>query len=371
MKPEVEIAIIGAGVVGLAIAAEISENGRDIFVFEKNRSFGLETSSRNSEVIHSGIYYPENSLKAKLCVEGRTLIYELCQKHNIPHQRLGKMTIAIEDQEIKELEKLYEQGKANGVEDLAILSRDEFKRLEPNAEARAALFSPCSGILDVYAFMRFLHQKAEQNGAQFVFQSEVAGIEKINHGYEVTVKDRQGIESFTAQIVINTAGLHSDKIAQLAGIDINTAGYKLHYCKGEYFSVNPRKRGLAKRLIYPIPKQSRTRLHWCVGVDGRTRLGPYYYYVDKIDYSINASQRETFYSSAQKFFPSLELEDLEPESTGIIPKLQGPGKSFRDFVIKHEEERQLPGFINLVGIESPGLTSSLAIAKYVAGLGII
>ena len=371
MKPEAEVTIIGAGVVGLSIAAEITKNKKDVFVLERNRTFGLETSSRNSEVIHSGIYYPRNSLKAKLCVEGRTLIYELCQKHNIPHQRLGKMTIAIEEHEIKELEKLYEQGKANGVEGLALLSRDEFKKLEPNAEAKAALFSPCSGILDVYALMSFLYRKAEQKGAQFAFQSETVGIEKVNHGYEIKIKDRQGIESFTTQTVINAAGLLSDKIAQLVGIDINTAGYKLYYCKGEYFSVNPRKRWLAKRLIYPIPQQNRTRLHWCISVDGRTRLGPYYYYVNNIDYSIDETQKETFYNSAKKFFPSLGLEDLEPESAGIVPKLQDQASSFRDFVIKHEEDQGLPGFINLVGIESPGLTSSLAIAKYIARLGII
>lgn len=370
MASEVEITIIGAGVVGLAIAAEIAESRRKVFVLEKNRTFGLETSSRNSEVIHAGIYYPQNSLKAKLCVEGRILLYELCEKYNIPHRRLGKMTIAIEEHEIKELEKLYEQGKANGVEDIVLLSREEFKKLEPNAEAKAAIFSPCSGIIDPYALMSFFYRKAKEKGTQFVFNSEVIGIEKRNHGYEVKIKDREGIHSLTAQIVINSGGLYSDKIAQLAGIDIITAGYKLHYCKGEYFSVNPRKRGLVRRLVYPIPEQTEVRIHWCVSVDGRIRLGPHFHYVNNIDYSVDETQRENFYSSGKKFLPSLELKDLEPESAGVSPDLHEPGESFRDYVIMDEKEKGLPGFINLIGIESPGLTASPAIAKYIARLGI-
>lgn len=370
MAYEVEIIIIGAGVVGLAIAAEISESRRDVFAFEKNRTFGLETSSRNSEVIHSGIYYPQNSLKAKLCVEGRILLYELCEKYNIPHRRLGKMTIAIEEDEIKELEKLYEQGKANGVEDIVPLSREEFKRFEPNAEAKAAIFSPCSGILDSYALMSFFYRKAKEKGTQFVFNSEVVGIEKRNHGYEVKIKDREGIHFLTAQIVINSGGLYSDKIAQLAGIDIITAGYKLHYCKGEYFSVNSRVKELVRRLIYPIPEQIGVRIHSCVSVDGRIRLGPYFHYVDNVDYSVDETQRENFYRSGKKFLPFLELEDLEPEFAGVSPNLQGAGESFRDYVIVDEKEKGLPGFINLIGIESPGLTASPAIAKYITRFGI-
>ncbi len=370
MAPEVEIAIIGAGVVGLAIAAELAGSDKEVFVFEKNRSFGLETSSRNSEVIHSGIYYPSNSLKAKLCVEGRILLYELCQKYSIPHKKLGKFTVAIEENEIKDLEKMYEQGKRNGVDDIVLLSREEFKKLEPNAEAKAALFTPCTGIVDPYSLMSFFYRKARERGGEFVFNSEVVGIEKKSFGYEVKVKDREGVHSLIAQTVINSAGFYADKIAELAGIDITTVGYKIHYCKGEFFSVNPRKRGLINRLIYPVPIQL-TRIHWCVDMEERLRLGPYFYYVANIDYKIDETYKETFYRCGKQFFPSLELEDLEPESAGVSPKLQGPGESFRDFVIVNEEKRGLPGFINLIGMESPGLTASPAIAKYICRAGII
>lgn len=371
MALEVETTIIGAGVVGLAIAAEMAERGRKVFVFEKNRDFGLETSSRNSEVIHSGIYYPQNTLKAKLCVEGRALLYELCEKYEIPYRKLGKMTVAIEDSQIKALEELYEQGKSNGVTDIIFLSREELKRLEPNVEARAAIFSPCTGILDSYALMNLFYTKAKENGAEFVFNSEVVGIEKKSLGYEVKIKDREGVCPFMTQMVVNSGGLYCDKIAELVGIDIISAGYQLRYGKGEYFIVNSSKRHLIKRLIYPIPKGTITGIHIILNLEGRMRIGPDTRYIKNIDYSFDETQKEVFYHSAKEFFPCLELDDLEPESTGIRAKLQGPGEPFRDFIITDEKERGLPGFINLIGIESPGLTAAPAIAKYVCQLATI
>jgi len=366
MLAEIDVAIIGAGVIGLATAREIAQEKKGVFVFEKNRTFGLETSSRNSEVIHSGIYYPEDSLKAKLCVEGKSLLYKLCDKHNIAYKKPGKIIVAADENEISWLEELYEQGRKNGVDDLVLLSRTELKKLEPSIEARAGLLSPSSGILDSYTLLKFLYGQAREKGAEFVFDTEVIGIERAGAKYKVQIKDRDGISDFVAHVIVNCAGLNSDKIAQLAGIDIAKAGYKLHYCKGEYFSLSSKYRNLVSRLIYPVPEQAGHGIHLRQGLDGRVLLGPSAHYVEAIDYAVDETQKQAFYNSAKRFLPFIELEDLAPESAGIRPKLQGPGEDFQDFVITHEEKAGFRGLINLIGIESPGLTASPAIARYVS-----
>jgi len=368
MPAEIDVAVIGAGVIGLAIAREIALAKEEVFVFEKNRTFGLETSSRNSEVIHAGIYYPEDSLKAKLCVEGRNLLYKLCDKHNIAHRKSGKIIVAADENETNWLEELYEQGRKNGVDDLALLSRMEVKRLEPNIEARAGLLSPSSGIFDSHNLLKFLYNQARERGVSFVFGTEVIGVERTGARYRVQIKDRDGMSNVVAQVILNCAGLNSDRIARLAGIDIAKAGYKLHYCKGEYFSLDSKYRNLVSRLIYPAPEQAGHGIHWRQALDGRVLLGPSAHYVDAIDYAVDETYKQYFCDSVKRFFPVLELEDLAPESAGIRPKLQGPGEDFRDFVIAHEEKAGFPGLINLIGIESPGLTAALAIARYVGGM---
>jgi len=365
MLAEIDVAIIGAGVIGLAMAGEIAQRKKEVFVFEKNHTFGLETSSRNSEIIHAGIYYPEDSFKTKLCVEGRSLLYELCDKHGIAYKKLEKIIVAVNGNEMIQLEKLYEQGTENGVHDLMLLSRTELKKLEPNIEARAGLLSPSTGILDSYSLLRFLYSQAREKGAEFVFNTEVIGIEKAGTKYKVQIRDQDGISAFVACVVVNSAGLNSDRIAQLAGMDIDRAGYKLHYCKGEYFSLSSKYRNLVSRLIYPTPERTGHGIHVTLGLDGRMRLGPNARYVEAIDYSVDETQKEAFYNSAKRFLPLIELEDLAPEFAGIRPKLQTPGEAFRDFVIAHEEKAGFPGLINLIGIESPGLTASPAIAQYV------
>ena len=365
MLAEIDVVIIGAGVIGLASALEIAQGKEGIFVFEKNRTFGLETSSRNSEVIHAGIYYPEDSFKAKLCVEGKSLLYKLCEKNNIAYKKSGKIIVAVDEDEIRWLDILYEQGRRNGVEDLTLLSRTELKKLEPNVEARAGILSPSSGILDSHALLKLLYSQAREKGAQFVFDTEVVGIERMGDKYRVDIRDREGISAVISRVVINAAGLKSDEIAQLAGIDIVKAGYKLHYCKGEYFSLDSKYRNLVSRLIYPAPEQAGQGIHWRRGLDGRVLLGPSANYVEAIDYSVDETHKQYFYNSAKRFLPFIELEDLAPESAGIRPKLQGPGEGFRDFIITHEGKKGFPGLINLIGIESPGLTAAPAIARYV------
>jgi L-2-hydroxyglutarate oxidase LhgO len=366
MLAEIDVAVIGAGVIGLAAAHEIAQDRKQVFVFEKNRTFGLETSSHNSEVIHAGIYYPEGSLKARLCVEGRDLLYALCDRHNIPCEKCGKLIVAVDEEEILWLEELYEQGRRNGVDDLALISRTEVKRLEPSVEARAGLLSPSSGILDSHSLLRFLHSQAGERGAEFVFGTEVVGLERAGTNYRVHIRDRDGISAFDANAVVNCAGLNSDRIAELAGMDLAKSGYELHYCKGEYFSLASRYRNLITRLIYPTPEQAGHGIHWRQALDGRVLLGPSAYYVEGIDYSVDETHKEYFYSSAKRLFPFVELEDLTPESAGIRPKLQGPDEGFCDFVITDEDKAGLPGLINLIGIESPGLTAALAIARFVA-----
>jgi L-2-hydroxyglutarate oxidase LhgO len=365
MLVEIDVAIIGAGVIGLATAREIAQGKKEVFVFEKNRTFGLETSSRNSEVVHAGIYYPEDSLKARLCVEGKNMLYELCDKHNIAYKRCGKIIVATNEDEVSWLEELSRQGRRNGVHDLALLARAEVKKLEPNIEARAGLLSPSSGIFDSQNLLKFLYSQAKEAGASFVFGTEVTGVERTGTKYRVQIKDRDGISAFVAHVILNCAGLNSDRIAELAGIDVAEAGYRLHYCKGEYFSLDSKYRNLVTRLIYPAPEQAGHGIHWRQTLDGRVLLGPSARYVEAIDYSVDETHKQYFYSSAKKFLPFVELEDLAPESAGIRPKLQGPGEDFRDFVIAHEQKAGFPGLINLIGIESPGLTAALAIARYV------
>lgn len=366
MSLEIDIAIIGAGVVGLAIAAELSERHSGVFVFERNAAYGSETSSRNSEVIHAGIYYPQGSLKAKLCVEGRRLLYESCAKHRIPHRKLGKIIVATSEEEVGQLEAIREKAQKNGVDDLRPLSRAELKTLEPNIEAKAGLLSPSTGIISAHSLMDFFHKKARESGADFIFGAMVIGLEPKGSGYTVRIRDSEGISEFTARVVINAAGLDSDKVAGFAGVDITKAGYRLHYCKGNYASLSPKWRGYVSRLIYPPPEHAGLGVHLTLGLDGRMRLGPNTRYVDAIDYKVDESVEDVFYRSAKKFLPFLEPKDVRPDFAGIRPKLQGPTDDFRDFVITHEEKRGLPCLINLVGIESPGLTASPAIGRMVA-----
>ena len=369
-SPRAVVTIIGAGVIGLAVAAQVAGKDRAVYILEQNETFGKETSSRNSEAIHAGIYYPGGSLKAETCVAGNAQLYELCQRYGIGYRKTGKLIVATEEEGVGKLEALLDQGRRNGAKGLTMLSAEEIKELEPNVEAVAAIFSPSSGIIDSHALMKYFLNRAKEKGAEIAYKSKVIGIERLSDGYEVTVENSYGPFPFKTEVLINCAGLSSDRMAQLGGIDINKAGYKLFYCKGEYFSVGNRKNRLIKRLIYPVPEPSTggMGIHASLDLEGRMRLGPNARYVNEIDYKVDESQKGLFYRSVKAFLPFIEDDDLEPEMAGIRPKLQGPGEDFRDFVIRHEQDKGLPGFINLIGIESPGLTSAPAIAKHVEGI---
>jgi len=369
MSYRADITIVGAGVIGLAIASQVTMAGREVYLLEKNESFGQERSTRNSQVIHAGIYYERDSLKAKTCRESNRLLYQICEQNGIAYRKCGKIIVATNEVEARALEKLYVRGKDNGVP-LKMLSRREMGQLEPNLRGTAAFLSPTTGIVDSYALMSYFLGKARGNGVQVAYKTEVIGIEGVSGGYKVRVKDPGGDFSFMTRVLINCAGLYSDRVAAMAGIDINKANYKQYWYKGEYYhSVRGGKNKLINRLIYAVPMGIGVGVHVCFDVDWRLRFGPLSYYVDEISYKVDDSRKKALLaSSIVKVLPFIEPSDLDPEMSGIMAMLQGEGEGFRDFVIKHEYDRGLPGFISLVGIDSPGLTSSPAIARYVSHL---
>lgn len=364
-----DVIVIGAGVIGLAVAAHLAEKGKDVITIEKYPTFGQETSSRNSEVIHSGIYYPKNSLKAKLCVEGKNLLYEFCDKYAVPYIVLGKLIVAQNAEEAKELERLFQQGHINGVTDLILHNKDGVRIIQPNIRATAAIESPSTGIIDTHRFMKTLELQGKDNGVIFAYNCEVVGIERGREGYDVIIRDADGERiKLASEIVVNSAGLYSDRIAHMSGIDIRECGYKIHYCKGEYFRVGGGKAKLIDKLIYPTPNEESLGIHTVSDMQGELKLGASSFYVDEVNYDVEPSHGLEFYESVKGFLPFIELEDLSPDMSGIRPKIQAEGEAVKDFIISNEADIGFPNFINLIGIESPGLTASLAIAKYIESM---
>jgi len=367
---DTKITIIGAGVVGLAIAANLSKYYKDIFVLEKNEKLGQETSSRNSEVIHSGIYYPTDSLKAKLCVSGNKLLYQYCINNEINHKKCGKLVIATNSDEEKTLLKIYNQSILNGVTDGRLLEKEEALELEPNISCTKAIYFPSTGIIDSHGLMLQLESDAIIHEANVVYNSEVLGISRIEKGYLIKVKEPRGSFEFTTEIIINAAGLYSDNIAKLTNTYIPTD--KIYFWKGEYFAVSNTRKKMINRLIYPVPQENHIGLgvHATIDLNNRLKLGPDATFIseNKIDYSVDKNKQQAFFDAAQKYLPLLSLEDLQPDQAGIRPKLQKPGDLVRDFVIRKETNSGNPNIINLIGIESPGLTSCLAIGEYVRNL---
>lgn len=358
MQP-LDAVIIGAGAVGLAIAREISlHTDCTVAVLEKEKRWGQGVSSRNSEVIHAGIYYPERMLKSRLCVEGNRRLYRFCEENRIPHRRCGKLIIATDAAGEEKLEKLWEQGRRNGVA-VERVSRGGLKERAPGVLAREALYLPESGVLDAAAFMSALYWQGRHAGAEYVFDAAVEAAEYTGSVYRL----HTGKETVSARVVINSAGLGAEKVAGFLGLDTASCGYRLHWCKGEYFAV--RRGPDISHLIYPVPTPYSLGIHLSFDRAGRLRLGPNAFYVSEIDYTVNEEHAEEFFQAASAYLPWLRRDDLSPDFAGIRPKLQGPGEEMRDFVICDEKERGFPGWINLIGIESPGLTSSLAIARCV------
>jgi len=368
-----DVIIIGAGVVGLACSVRIAQTQLRTLVIERHPSFGYETSSRNSEVVHAGIYYPNNSLKAKLCVAGNKSIYKWAEMHDVAFKRMGKYIIATDSYEDEQLEKILENAKTNGVENIYRKSLEEIKRDEPNLKAIGAIWSGTSGIIDSHALMKSFQTEASRNGCDFAYNHEVVAIEFKSNCYELTIKlPDSSYFTVTSKWIVNSAGLDADRIAEMAGIDIEKAKYRLHYCKGHYFRVASSKIDLVRHLIYPAPPKDMTSLgiHITLDLNGEMKLGPDTEYLDSRvqDYSVPQNLNEKFYRAVTRYLIGLNIEDISPDQAGIRPKLQAEGEAVRDFVICEESGKNLPFLINLIGIESPGLTSCLEIADLVANI---
>ena len=365
----VDVLVVGAGVVGLAIAEKLSERDREIVVVEQHDGFGRETSSRNSEVIHCGMYYAEDLLKTRLCVRGNPLLYERCARQGIPHRRTGKIVAATDDEEAARIQRIFEQGGKNGVPGLRLASPREVEELEPRVRCVLGLITETTGIVNSHALMEHLQQAATSRGATVAYNCRVTAIGRDSTGYAVEIDDADGQKlTLRARQVVNSAGLHADRIAEMAGIDCDAAGYRIRPCKGEYFSVAARHRDSLRHLVYPAPSPVHLGAHAVLGLDGSLKIGPSSFYVSTLDYSVDPDHAPEFLQKARRFLPFLEEGDLTPDMSGIRPKLYRRGEPFRDWVIREESERGLPGFVNLIGMESPGLTSCLTIAEMVDGL---
>jgi len=366
---DTEITVVGAGVVGLAIASRLAPSHPDLMIVERRSKHGTETSSRNSQVIHAGIYYPPGSLKATLCREGRDRLYALCAAHDLPHRRLGKLITAVTEGDRPALDRVEASAAANGVA-LRRLSAAQAHALEPHVRSVEALYSESSGIVDAHSLMDYLLAHALGAGATLYPGAEVVGLEPADGGWRLDVRRGDETEALTSERVVNAAGLQADALAALAGIDVDAAGYRLHWCKGSYFSAAPRCAGLASRLVYPVPAPESLGVHVVLDTGGRMRFGPDAEFLSERveDYRVDPARRRAFGEAARRLIPEIRDEDLEPDISGIRPKLQAPGGPVRDFVIADEAARDRPGLYDLIGIESPGLTAALAIAERVAAM---
>ena len=353
---EFDAVVIGAGVVGLAIANELCDKFDNVLVLDKESDFGQHVSSRHSGVIHSGIYYNEGSLKAKLCVKGNKLLYDFAKENDVDHLNCGKLVVGHNSNDLEKLEKLFERGVSNGVANLELLNYKEALDIQPGIKCQNALWVPSTGIIDSHGVMNCLQRQILEKGGIVYYNSEVISIDKIESQYIISLKDQDiRLES---SIVINSTGLWCDLVSSMAGIN----KYKIYYCKGDYYQSNAYKN--LKCLIYPLPDKIGLGIHTVLQLDGSVSFGPNAYYVDKIDYDIDNSNLDSFHTSINKYL-DIKREDLHVDYAGIRPKPFAIDEEPKDFLIKNEADSGFPNFVNLIGIESPGLTSSLAIAEYV------
>ena len=343
--------------MGLAVAYELSRQYNNILVVEKESTFGRHVSSRNSEVIHSGIYYEPGSLKAKLCVRGNKLMYDFAEKYAINYKNCGKLIVVSDPDELEQLEALMQNGNQNNVDGLEMISGKEVSQREPIIKAAGGLAVPSTGIIDSHSFMHKLEYLITSNESSIVYNTEVRDINCKNEHYFLSFKDMD--YSAKSKIVINSAGLWCDSVSRMVGI----TNYKLHICKGEYYTTSMYRNKL-NSLIYPLPTEISLGTHIVLHLDGSIGFGPSAYYVDKIDYHMDNSNKKTFLKHINKYM-DLPENALSEDFAGIRPKIQAPGEPSQDFIIKNETENGYHNFINLIGIESPGLTSSLAIAEYI------
>jgi L-2-hydroxyglutarate oxidase LhgO len=358
----VDVAVIGAGLLGLAIARSLAQAGREVLVLEAETAMGTVTSSRNSEVIHAGIYYSPGSLKALFCVEGKQKLYAFCRSRGIPHAPIGKLLVATDDAEIAALNRLLHRAEQNGVRDLRWLSLPEARSMEPALRCVAAILSPSTGIVDSHALMLAYRGDLEEAGGMIAFGARVRGGEVTPKGIRLQV-EQEGSMDLLCKTVVNCAGLGAQAVAaSIHGVPQDSIP-PLHFAKGNYFGLSGR--APFRHLIYPMPGGGGLGAHLTLDLAGRARFGPDVEWVTKIDYAVDPRRAESFYAAIRRYWPDLPDNALTPDYSGVRPKLYSHPDGDADFAIQGEETHGVPGLVNLFGIESPGLTSSLAVADYV------
>jgi L-2-hydroxyglutarate oxidase LhgO len=358
----VDCVVIGAGVVGIAVARALALAGREVLVLEAAEGIGTETSSRNSEVIHAGIYYPANSLMARFCVQGKWQLYDFCRSHGVPFRNCGKLIVATSAEESDRLDAIRARAAANGVGDLRRLTAAEARALEPALNCTAALLSPSTGVVDSHAYMLALQGEAEAAGAIFVFHSPVIAGRVAGAGIELDVG---GAEPMTlrARLVVNCAGLHATGLARrIAGMPADLVPTP-YYAKGNYFTLAGRSP--FARLIYPVPVPGGLGVHLTIDLGGQARFGPDVEWVAGLDYTVDPARAAVFYDAVRRYWPGLPDGALQPGYAGIRPKIVPPGAAGQDFVVQARHAHGVAGLVNMFGIESPGLTAALALADYV------
>lgn len=367
MSADFDSVIIGAGVIGLAIARELSRAGQSVLVLEKGTSAGLETSSRNSEVIHAGIYYPTGSLKATLCVKGRDMLYDFCAAAGVETRRLGKIIVATSPEEEAKLQSIKSLATANGVDDLQWLTGEEVERLEPEIRCISALLSPSTGIVDAKAFMLALQGEAETLGASFAFNTSFVSASRDQGMWRVTARSSDGeAVDVTCASLINAAG-HGAHEAATAVDGMAAARLPPRFlAKGSYCSVSGQSP--FTHLIYPVPVAGALGIHATLDMGGAVRFGPDIQWISTFDYALPEGLPEKFAGAVAAYWPGVRDRTLSPSYCGIRPKVHGPEKSAADFIIQGAAEHGIPGLVNLFGMESPGLTASLAVAAHVRTL---
>lgn len=356
MAEPVDVVVIGAGVVGLACARVLARRGRDVVVLERHETIGFETSSRNSEVIHAGIYYPTGSLKARLCVQGKAMLYRYCDEHGVPYRRCGKIIVATAEAQLPVLHEYRRQAAANGVGELAWLSAGDVAELEPAVSAIAGVRSDTTGILDSHAYMLSLQGELERAGGMIAFATEVTGLVPEQGGLRVLTPALE----LDARVVVNAAGLAAPVVAAW----VHPGAPPARFARGRYYvyeGASP-----FSRLVYPVAEAGGLGVHVTLDLGGQARFGPDVEWVDGVDYRFDDSRRQSFEAAIRRYFPALDPARLHPGYTGIRPKISAPGEPAADFRIDGPSVHGVPGLVNLLGIESPGLTASLAIAESVS-----
>jgi L-2-hydroxyglutarate oxidase LhgO len=361
----VECVVIGAGVIGLAVARRLAEAGREVIVLEEAEAIGTVTSSRNSEVIHAGIYYPAGSVMARMCVSGKRALYDYCRDHGIPHRNCGKLIVATSPSETDKLGAIKAHAEANGVDDLELLDAGAARALEPELQCEAALLSPSTGIIDSHAFMLALRGEAENRGAAFAFHAPLLRTTAVANGFELEVGGEAPM-ALACGLLINAAGLNATMVARnIAGMPVELIP-PAYLAKGNYFSCSAR--APFSHLIYPVPEPGGLGVHLTLDMAGQARFGPDVEWVDKIDYAVDPARATRFYPAIRRYWPALLEGALMPSYSGMRPKIVPPAVAVQDFLIQGPQLHGVAGLINLFGIESPGLTSALAIADCIAEL---